>query len=75
MPKCILAKKGHLGFDIHDLTADDDEYVRLKKKNPLSREGREGNLGWEPVSNLLLEKYLPDLIYTIISLTRANRHL
>ncbi|KAL4238919.1 hypothetical protein ACF0H5_003626 [Mactra antiquata] len=47
MPKSVLAKKGRLGFDYHDLV-DADEFVKLKKKNPLSREGREGNLGWEP---------------------------
>ena len=54
MPKSLLAKKGRLGFDIADIPADgsEEEMVFLQKKksvNPLCREGREGNLGWEPV--------------------------
>lgn len=56
MPKSILAKRGHLGFDIqdicHDESEDEDFKKTRKKNNPLGREGREGNLGWEPVSSL-----------------------
>ncbi|XP_053375768.1 uncharacterized protein LOC123563837 [Mercenaria mercenaria] len=52
MPKSILARKGRLGFDIQDLSpeaSDDEDFIKTRKKtNPLGREGREGNLGWEP---------------------------
>jgi len=52
MPKSNLAKRGRLGFDLSDISDEsDDEQGPIKKaaKNPLNREGREGNLGWEPV--------------------------
>lgn len=51
MPKSSLAKRGRLGFDLSDISDGSDEEKSMKKVavNPLSREGREGNLGWEPV--------------------------
>lgn len=52
MPKSSLAKRGRLGFDLSDISDDSDDEKKVVKKirmNPLSREGREGNLGWEPV--------------------------
>ncbi|XP_052767098.1 uncharacterized protein LOC128207929 isoform X2 [Mya arenaria] len=58
MPKSGLAKKGRLGFDIVDMEDMSDDVLKGPKFNPLSREGREGNLGWEPA---LAMKYIREL--------------
>jgi hypothetical protein len=59
MPKSILARRGRLGYDIQDIcseTSEEEDFVNKKKNNPLGREGREGNLGWEPVSKINIIK-------------------
>lgn len=73
MPKSILARRGRLGYDIQDISpngSDDEDYMNIKKKNfLLGREGREGNLGWEPVS--VIKKIL-DIAYQTAICTIAR---